>query len=544
MWRRVAAAAWIGGLAAGIVAAVAPYGFNVADEGLVLSYTQRMLDGQVPHADFISPRPIGSSLLHLVDLLPPFPVALTSRAIGLLVIVAYSVVFAIAIFGRPPSRWRVGESFAVGASALVNIHTFPPMPWYTTDGLLLIAAGCVMVLAGKSPKGAMLLFGAAAIVKQSFAPAILIGALLVGRRSGVRSAAVALALGLAPLLVYTLVVGALGGLGEMASQLSGSGVPSLKAALGLDAHLVPLLFIALVWVCAGAGGRLAVLVPVAAVGAVALLTQEILLTALEWNGDWGSASIQAALLVLALRGLLERTLDECLLVITAAGFMTALSFGAPTANLVAGTTGLIVCHRVLVRAGPLAPERLRGLGVAAAGVLAGLATVAVFVDARAGYTYLDLTRGKLTASLGDIAPDLRGLRTGPLTAQYVREVRACTRRFPAPTVVVHPDNAVLYDALGLKNPLPIDWIYELDYDGAEDQLRDSVRALARRGGYLLLLQTVRAEDINDLAELPPARPEVPIVTRDAPFLVFMVNTLDGRRISCGSFHGLWRPRVS
>src|SRR5690349_11471336 len=43
-------------------------GFNPTDDGFVLAYGRRLLDGQVPHRDFITIRPVGSALLHLPEL--------------------------------------------------------------------------------------------------------------------------------------------------------------------------------------------------------------------------------------------------------------------------------------------------------------------------------------------------------------------------------------------------------------------------------------------------------------------------------------------
>ncbi|MDD5502744.1 MAG: hypothetical protein PHH26_04675, partial [Candidatus Thermoplasmatota archaeon] len=38
-------------------------GFNLADEGFILAGARRILEGQVPHLDFISIRPAGSHIL-------------------------------------------------------------------------------------------------------------------------------------------------------------------------------------------------------------------------------------------------------------------------------------------------------------------------------------------------------------------------------------------------------------------------------------------------------------------------------------------------
>ena len=43
------------------------YGFNPSDDGMFLSYSRRILEGQIPHLDFISIRPALSALIHLPE---------------------------------------------------------------------------------------------------------------------------------------------------------------------------------------------------------------------------------------------------------------------------------------------------------------------------------------------------------------------------------------------------------------------------------------------------------------------------------------------
>src|SRR5438874_12295885 len=44
-------------------------GFTPTDEGFTLAYSRRILDGQVPHRDFIIIRPFFSPLLHVPEVL-------------------------------------------------------------------------------------------------------------------------------------------------------------------------------------------------------------------------------------------------------------------------------------------------------------------------------------------------------------------------------------------------------------------------------------------------------------------------------------------
>ena len=45
------------------------YGFNPTDDGHVLAHAKRILNGEIPHRDFISIRPAMSSFLHSIEII-------------------------------------------------------------------------------------------------------------------------------------------------------------------------------------------------------------------------------------------------------------------------------------------------------------------------------------------------------------------------------------------------------------------------------------------------------------------------------------------
>jgi len=102
-------------------------GFCPTDEGYFLAQTWRLLNGEFPHRDFISPRPVGSAAFHALDFLVPLPLLEASRLIGLLEVVLYSTALATLVFRRGPGRWRPVETIAWAASVLINVHSFPLM---------------------------------------------------------------------------------------------------------------------------------------------------------------------------------------------------------------------------------------------------------------------------------------------------------------------------------------------------------------------------------------------------------------------------------
>ncbi len=61
---------WPVALCLAIYASSGSLGFNPSDEGLVLAQARRVVQGGTPHIDIVSPRPLGSALLHAPEFAP------------------------------------------------------------------------------------------------------------------------------------------------------------------------------------------------------------------------------------------------------------------------------------------------------------------------------------------------------------------------------------------------------------------------------------------------------------------------------------------
>ncbi|MBI4863537.1 MAG: hypothetical protein HY815_25220 [Candidatus Riflebacteria bacterium] len=146
------------------------YGFNPTDEGYLLSASRRILDGQVPHRDYITLRPAGTHLLHAHILLWG-----GDRLIWWSRWVAWVQVAAIAwiwvwIVGRSSTALTgAGARFAGGVAAFVACaHVFPIMPWNSIDGLLFLSLGSALSLREGGAVAGAVLIGASALFRQNF----------------------------------------------------------------------------------------------------------------------------------------------------------------------------------------------------------------------------------------------------------------------------------------------------------------------------------------------------------------------------------------
>lgn len=570
--QRIAASLlWPPAVVALLAAAVGRIGFNPTDEGMVLAYANRILAGQVPHRDFITPRPVGASLLHIVDLFAPAPLVIRSHVIALAEMTAIAILCGVLVFRAVPPRWTLPQTSLVLAVLVVNIHTFPLMEWSTVDGVLLTLVGLVLLrpVSGATPGrtrrwSGLLVAGAALTMKQSFVLAPILAAAVAswpelshGRPAFFRRLLCSGVIAATPAAMYVGVLTALGAGPAMATQLLSQRQIDPLAVLGPDA-LTRISLLAGVAAAAVLGIRWIRRThpgwepPVRVAGAIAELVSCLLILAagrLSIAGDWGDELVQLLLVSTVIRVLAGGRINAAAILVGAIAWMTTLSYGYNNADLVAGCVALVVTWRA---ATSLASSRLNwvlrvGWRRMTAGVAIAAVSVAAAVAARTHEVYRDPPAAQLTASATTI-PALSGIAIDPTTQRYLTDVTGCIRRYAAASVAVLPDNQILYLALGIHNPFPIDWMTPSDYEGSEQRLIDAARALDARGGYLVLFQTIDATQLQNVslsgyetrARLAAADPEEPLPY--APGVLQRVrDALHGRLVACGTFIGVYAP---
>lgn len=121
-------------------------GLPPIDEGFQLAYSRRILNGEVPHRDFISIRPVLTPLLHTIDLLWSDDHAL--RVSRTIVLIEYAL---IAYFGMRLVARNLLFSFqellmiSILGLLLIMDYRFFGIVWYTIDGLFISVAGLCLI---------------------------------------------------------------------------------------------------------------------------------------------------------------------------------------------------------------------------------------------------------------------------------------------------------------------------------------------------------------------------------------------------------------
>ncbi|GHG11479.1 MULTISPECIES: hypothetical protein [Amycolatopsis] len=565
-------ASWVLVLALATEFRVGRFGFHPSDQGFILAQAWRVLHGEVPHADIISARPLGSAVLHVADYALPMPLFFGSGFLAMIELVVATIAFATLVTRRRVLEWGPGTTALVAAASLLNLNAFPLMAWHTVDGIFLTACGAWALDAGLrgghafARRGGLVLLGCAVLVKQSFAPAAVIGlgwlllhpATRTGTRRAVRLVLDLLALA-APGLAYVAWVSLGGGFTEMVGQLTG-GLPAYgERLLGLwlddpevltrppvrelgffAAIAVVLLAVRLPGDRLGAAGRVASWVLVLA-GATAVVWT-VVDGRLTGSTRWADVLWWIVAVSVPVHAAVRRQVPWAGLLVLATGFMTSLSWGNDTPTLLCGTLALTT----LLLLGQLIPSRPRPSWHSAVTATAGLLVVAVcgwVVVARHDQAaYLDVSHDRLTEDLGAVTPAMAGIRTNPSTFAFVRQIRACLDRFPAARTAILPDSPFAYPAFGLRNPFPLEWPLPLEIVGdAPGRMLATADRLNREGGYLVLFQT---DSYRMLATGGPVPESIPADTPVFDYLGLekaIQARLTGRVVTCGSFVGKYAP---
>lgn len=202
------------------------FGFDTRDAGYVLGVSWRVLQGQVPYADFTYVRPPLTPWLHVLPLLlGDWAVyadrVITAVQVGVMAYVSARVL--VVATGRPDDRALFWASAL--AAYLLCQHNFVSNGWYTTDGAFfgVLAIAC---LQSRRTLTAGALFAAAALCKQNYAILGGVLTLLTLVLSGVRPAMRVVVGGLVAGLVALAILAAQGGLAAMIFVLKGAGSAS------------------------------------------------------------------------------------------------------------------------------------------------------------------------------------------------------------------------------------------------------------------------------------------------------------------------------
>lgn len=476
---------------------LSPLGFNLTDDGFVLAQSRRLLSGEIPHRDFLSIRPVGSALLHMVDLLIGGErTFLVSRLLYWLEVAVGCWAWLTIVLESVPVR--LGRMAVLPFAALAfmfSTHTFPPMAWYTVDAITLASLGLLASGSQRRPMQLVghALIGAAAICKQNFLPLALLGVLLRGRARRPDAWFAAFS---AP-LVYVAVLVACGAAPAMREQLTAvtglfeSGLrPYVQEGWFASGLALGALFGWLVARSQSRGANVTRYVAMAAGWAAVAFAGRAL------DADAFHYILSEAFLLFGLATgaivvqLVRREFTPDMLAgafALALAWCTAVSLGYRSPALVCGPLVLVFGLGTLAAIEPKGRAAALRMATACAS-LTLLLVAANWWPARRDHIYHEATAPLLTHDLAGVLPGGRGIRTNEHTYAMLQDLHDTVTGLHGRPYALLVDGPGWWVCAEQRNPLPVDWAnnMELSTEPLRTRVTDSV--LAQRGRLAVIVQ--------------------------------------------------------
>jgi hypothetical protein len=486
------------------------FGINETDGGFITALSYRITRGAVPYRDFVWIRPPFTLYFHalILSLLPSNVAFISERLIFYLMIAAYCFLSALTVERYfPLEQFRIGRYQLSAIFFVFSAHNFPPMPWYTVDGIAFSALGIFLIAARNSVFSSVMGIVAlelAALTKQSFYPMPLVGIAMVLflRRKHLAPcfAAAVLVLGSFFLLLaskgcVTLFLIQTRSQTNLRALLFVGVRDYLTASIGMVfvACLIAMLHVRL-------SGRAMTAGPLLSKAALYFVFAFVVTTCVQ-NLRQGSFYYQdgypqvlflvGLLLLVALYKFDSRQPSIVFAALLAVSWCASVSYGYTTPALfsVPLVFGLVWLAN---QPGSIPPSPLY------AALLFGGALIS-FVGYQ--YPYRDAPRAELTEDAGQIFPKLSFIRTSPKKLAMYRELRDLHTKY-GDNFQTLPDFTYSHFLTGTDSPIPSDWPSNVDINfqsGAAFELLDRLdtRVFVQKDSLPLSTDPMFDSDLTD-----------------------------------------------
>jgi hypothetical protein len=530
-------------------------GFNPSDDGVILAQSYRLLNGEIPHRDFISIRPAGSAVMHIVHFFSPLPLEISARWMVLMEYLITSVFLTFLLAGSwfkglRKDNYLLLVSASVVVMFILNQNHYNLFPWTTIDGLLWFSIALyawyklrINALGNNAGWQILILFAISCSVlcRQTFA---LPGGLLALRMvileinlqekhllRAFRRLLPAIIIGLLPGWLYAGMLTFTGAWPDFFQQMTGrtelweTGVVQFSHALW-HSPVVILFGLAIVtgliktWNAESGRDNYRIDMVIMAQKTFSFSIKIILVFAVFIKPAWlfpisfsffWILILDVFLLYIHDRKVPRWTRPAFWMVLVAWTSAISLGDNAPvfTVGWLAGTALLMQIKDFWNRIyRNVRPVQLLATGL----MIPTLFILSLVVQQRVNYR--DVPAKQLTYKGGDIFPALSGVRISADVSAYLSDIKRLYTEFGSPQgrFAVWPNNALIYPLLGSKNPFLLDWMQSAEFIGNEKRVIESTQKTLEKPGLIILVEKVNIKWI--------ATKRVPIDSRsgDYPYL--------------------------
>jgi len=470
-------------------------GFTPTDEGFTLAYSRRLLDGQIPHRDFIIIRPFLSPLLHV-----PFVffggqyTFWLSRAFVWFEFACISWCWTLVLNRFLALRLSTSQKLLAAVvcfSAIV--HTKHLTAWHTIDGLWFTAVALLLCIHRRTRFAGYFLLGLAPLCKQNFLFVIPLFLVVLGDWRQLKYWLAAVMPGVLYLSYVTSHHAFSAALSQLAShtELLQAGVLAY-----LNRHFAVSLLFGVTSACLIKGGLLSD-VTKRRFGFIVFYCVPLTVTGVSlWFGNMASDSFLLFGMLVGIAGYLFVNHDgsdswkRFALLVIIMGWTASLSGGYNVPALMSGPMLLaLISWPDLVR--PPIVRFHRSFMVAAL-----LITIS-FAVARARFIYRDQSASRLHEPVGSVVPGAKLIYTNENTFEFLADLNRARllAEVRHERYAILPDVAAFWVKTAEQNPLPAVWPQK-DELSTPDLMDQFIQAMeARRNDTIFIIQKERATEL-------------------------------------------------
>jgi len=480
------------------------YGFNPTDDGLFLSASKRIINGEIPHLDFISVRPAGSALLHIIEVL--YAGDHLYYITRLLVWFQFSAIsfFWMEIIKKVcllKSKYFF-DIIVITISIMFCSHTFPIMSNPTIDGIFFCSLGIYFITYNnyKLKTLGYFLLGCSLLFKQSFLFVPFLVLLIFDDYKNLKFIFVTSIAS----IIYLLALVSLGAVSDFMIQISS--VDASIVQIGIisfftNKYIYLGIFIAVLLSIfkntnkISYNTKLVLLYFFTIIISMALyqIEQKIGSSGIFWIVSFILLGISMGLLIidLMLSSNFQKNTIKIMLLVYIISWSVTLSKGYSTPALFSGVLFISVVS-FLGASYPLASNNKEKIFTFILLIL----FIGIYDYSRKNYVYRDRPSKELTFKLNNILPGGNNILTNKDTFLVIKEIKTLTKKYNNEKIAIIPDYPGYWAASEINNPLPADWLQKVEVpNGAPyNKLTESINNIASSG--IIIMQKYSMHNLN------------------------------------------------
>ncbi len=518
-------------------------GLNPTDEGVVLAQSWRIFQGEVPHVDFISIRPVASGYLHTIHFFLPFPIIITARYFVLFQF--FIIAFCWTQFFRLNTRFKHDLPIIYQISILLigwifGIYNYIFFSWTTIDALFWSSIGFYNIQRSfNNQRGTakialgLFAFTMAALSRQTFALVAMFGYIwaifLIIKNKRWKNGIIGIIIGLIPAIIYAAILIKHRAINDFLAQiLSGKGFfdTAFISYVGkyIKSEIVVINTIILILSSLGliikkSNHKFRAILASLPVLRVLFILETFLILYLLFRAGQHFISQKMetfkipflAFWILFDMFLLNITIQENtkkywfpVFATLFTTWVSGISYGCKTPVFALGISTIAIIWFYLKKYQDVILLRQNWLKFALPTL--GILFVVISVKSGTEVNYRDLGKSQHTRFLNEINPDFGKISTNKNNFQYFKEADQLINVYKKTNTyfVIVPDNAILYPIYRLSNKLPIDWVqsWEMPIQTPEEPLNmnDPVNQAIQQGinkGMIFIVQKIDARFMAD-----------------------------------------------